>query len=59
VSKDTLMVGDRAVDLIAAHKNGLKAAGVLWGYGSLTELEEELPLCLFRSVHELSQLMLI
>jgi phosphoglycolate phosphatase len=58
VSKDTLMVGDRAVDLIAAHKNGLRSVGVLWGYGSLAELENKLPLYLFRAVHELSQLML-
>jgi phosphoglycolate phosphatase len=53
VSKDTLMVGDRAVDLIAAHKNGLKAAGVLWGYGSLAELEQESPLCLLDTVLDL------
>ena len=37
------MVGDRDVDMIAAHRNGLKAAGVLWGYGSRTELEQEQP----------------
>jgi phosphoglycolate phosphatase len=53
VSKDTLMVGDRAVDLIAAHKNGLKAAGVLWGYGSLAELEQESPLHLVDTVLDL------
>jgi phosphoglycolate phosphatase len=53
VSKNTLMVGDRAVDLIAAHKNGLSAAGVLWGYGSQAELEQESPLYLLRTIPEL------
>jgi phosphoglycolate phosphatase len=53
VSRDTLMVGDRAVDLIAAHKNGLRSVGVLWGYGSQSELEQELPL---RLVHTISDL---
>ena len=28
VTKDSLMIGDRAVDLVAAHKNGLYGAGV-------------------------------
>jgi phosphoglycolate phosphatase len=53
VSKNTLMVGDRAIDLIAAHKNGLSAAGVLWGYGSRAELEQESPLYLLRTIPEL------
>lgn len=56
VSKSTVMVGDRAVDLIAAHKNGLKAGGVLWGYGSQAELLNEAPLYLFNSPSELIQL---
>ena len=43
VSTSSIMVGDRDVDMIAAHRNGLKAAGVLWGYGSRTELEQEQP----------------
>lgn len=34
----TVMVGDRAVDVEAAHRNGLAAAAVLWGYGSRGEL---------------------
>ena len=56
VSQYTVMVGDRAVDMIAAHKNGLKAGGVLWGYGSQTELLNEAPLYLFNSPNELIQL---
>lgn len=33
-----LMIGDRDIDMIAAQRNGLAAAGVLWGYGSHAEL---------------------
>ena len=33
-----LMVGDRHHDVEGAHANGLPAAGVLYGYGSLQEL---------------------
>jgi phosphoglycolate phosphatase len=43
VGSGAVMVGDRAVDMIAAHRNGLDAAGVLWGHGSLDELQAEAP----------------
>jgi phosphoglycolate phosphatase len=56
VSRASLMVGDRAVDLIAAHRNGLQAAGVLWGHGSRAELENERPRYLFASTAELLSL---
>jgi phosphoglycolate phosphatase len=56
VSKATLMIGDRAVDMIAAHKNGLEAGGVLWGYGSHAELLNEAPLYFFKSPSELIQI---
>ena len=36
---NTIMIGDRSHDIIAAHANGLCAIGVLWGYGSRAELE--------------------
>lgn len=32
------MIGDRVHDVRAAHANGVRAIGVLWGYGSRTEL---------------------
>ena len=35
-----VMIGDRAGDVRAAHANGLRAIGVLWGYGSEQELRE-------------------
>ena len=56
VSDASIMVGDRAVDMIAAHRNGLRAAGVLWGYGSRAELANEAPLRLLESPGELPQL---
>jgi phosphoglycolate phosphatase len=53
VNKSTVMIGDRAVDLSAAHRNGLPAAGVLWGYGSRQELEAEQPRYLFSKPQDL------
>jgi phosphoglycolate phosphatase len=38
VPKHAIMIGDRAVDIEAAHSNGLTSAGVLWGHGSEAEL---------------------
>ena len=32
------MIGDRYQDVRAAHHNGARAVGVLWGYGSVEEL---------------------
>lgn len=43
VQQSSLMIGDRSVDLIAANAVGLRGAGVLWGYGSLEELQAEEP----------------
>jgi phosphoglycolate phosphatase len=39
-SSETIMVGDRLHDIHGAHANGLRAVGVLWGYGSRAELEQ-------------------
>lgn len=36
---DAVMIGDRSHDVRAAHANGLRSVGVLWGYGSRAELE--------------------
>jgi phosphoglycolate phosphatase len=53
ISTSSVMIGDRAVDVTAAHRNGLHAAGVLWGYGSREELEAEQPRYLFSSPEDL------
>lgn len=52
----SIMIGDRSVDMIAAHSNGLAAAGVLWGYGSREELSGENPLHLFEAPKNLVSL---
>jgi len=36
----TIMIGDRAQDVLAAKANGILPIGVLWGYGSREELLE-------------------
>jgi phosphoglycolate phosphatase len=51
------MIGDRDVDLIAAHKNQLPSAAVLWGYGSMTELKKENPDYIFEQPQQLVELM--
>jgi phosphoglycolate phosphatase len=38
--RNTIMVGDRLHDIHGAHVNSMRAIGVLWGYGSRSELEE-------------------
>ena len=43
ITRDSLMVGDRFVDIRAARRNQLRSAAVLWGYGSRIELENEQP----------------
>ncbi|HLG80562.1 MAG TPA: HAD family hydrolase [Bradyrhizobium sp.] len=37
---EALMIGDRSYDIIGARNNGLRAIGVLYGYGSRDELIE-------------------
>lgn len=35
-----IMIGDRKHDIIGAKKTGIQSIGVLYGYGTLEELEE-------------------
>lgn len=56
ISKDSVMIGDRAVDLVAAHRNGISSAGVLWGYGSRSELSTEKPRHIFSTPQQLAEL---
>jgi phosphoglycolate phosphatase len=39
-SAHCVMIGDRRHDIRAAQRNGVRAIGVLWGYGSRAELDE-------------------
>jgi phosphoglycolate phosphatase len=34
-----VMIGDRAGDVVSARANGIRSIGVLWGYGSESELQ--------------------
>jgi len=53
ITQDSIMIGDRAIDLSSAAANGLSSAGVLWGYGSREELQQEEPDYIFNSPLEL------
>ncbi len=57
IHANSIMIGDRDVDLIAAHKNQLPSAAVLWGYGSMTELKKENPDYIFKQPQQLVELM--
>ncbi|MGE8430707.1 MAG: HAD-IA family hydrolase [Sphingobacterium sp.] len=51
--QDCLMIGDRKHDLIGARETGMDAVGVLYGYGSQAELEQESPTYLIQTVPDL------
>lgn len=53
ITEQSLMIGDRAVDLTAAHKNKLQSLAVLWGYGSLSELSPYNPVGILSNPSEL------
>jgi phosphoglycolate phosphatase len=53
VDPQARMIGDRSVDLLAAHANGIGSVGVLWGYGSRKELADQSPLRLLECVDEI------
>ena len=57
IDADALMIGDRKFDIEAARNNGLASAGVLWGFGSLTELTTAAPNRLLSEPTELPSLM--
>ncbi|MDD1725201.1 MAG: HAD hydrolase-like protein [Methanospirillum sp.] len=43
IDTTAFMIGDRAIDIQAAHAVGICSAGVLWGYGSKKELLDASP----------------
>jgi phosphoglycolate phosphatase len=53
VDPRSTMIGDRAVDILAAHANGLRSVAVLWGHGSRAELEAVHPSLLLQSPEQL------
>jgi len=53
IDQNAIMIGDRNVDLIAAHNNQLRSAAVLWGFGEFEELTAEKPALLLETVDQL------
>ncbi len=55
IDKYAVMIGDRGVDLSAAHNNGLRAVAVRWGFGEDAELAAENPELTLTRVMELTR----
>lgn len=55
---ELIMVGDRKYDVLGAKSFGIKTIGVLYGYGSLTELEEAGADYIVETVEELEKFLL-
>jgi phosphoglycolate phosphatase len=53
IATSSTMIGDRAVDILAAKANDLNAVAVLWGHGSLAELRGVSPDAILEFPHEL------
>jgi len=56
VPAHAFMVGDRAIDIMAARANELRSVAVLWGHGSEQELSEAGPMLTLRRPQELEGL---
>lgn len=56
VADDCCMIGDRLHDIEGAHRVGMLAAGVTWGYGSEDELRAAKADVIVRSLDELVRL---
>jgi phosphoglycolate phosphatase len=50
---ETLMIGDRELDIFGAKGNGILGLGVLWGYGTKDELENSGAHAFFKTPQEL------
>ena len=55
---ETVMVGDRKYDILGAQAHQLDSIAVLYGYGTLGELEAAKPTVIVNSLQELSTLLL-
>ena len=43
IDRNSIMIGDRSIDIDAAKKNSMKSVGVLYGYGSKQEIKDANP----------------
>lgn len=60
IEKDaTLMVGDDASDIIAAHNNGLRSVAKLGGYGDVNKIHKAKPLYVIDSINDFDNLLMI
>lgn len=57
-SEEALMIGDRKYDIDGAHKAEVHAAGVLYGFGSETELRAAGAECIFPTVEDIRSYLL-
>jgi phosphoglycolate phosphatase len=57
IDQFALMVGDRAIDIDSAAENGLRGAGVLWGFGDRNELSASGPVKILDQVNQLPTLL--
>ena len=55
-ANSAVMIGDRAVDIVAGKSNSVASVGVLWGFGERQELEAAAPDHLLESPAELADL---
>lgn len=58
IDADAVMIGDRSVDIEAAHMNGLRSIGVLWGFGSAEEIRGAKPSFVTPTVADLARVAL-
>lgn len=56
IDENTVMIGDRAVDIASAKDNNLDGIGVLWGFGSYEELLETDPSAILKPPNELARI---
>jgi phosphoglycolate phosphatase len=56
IDRGATMIGDRAVDILAAKANGLRSVGVLWGHGGFAELRAADPDVLLESPADLPKI---
>ena len=56
IAPESIMIGDRAVDIESAKENGMRSIGVLWGHGSFEELIAAGPEKLLTSTYQLAEL---
>jgi phosphoglycolate phosphatase len=56
IDQTAVMIGDRAVDILAARANNIASVGVLWGYGSRSELQGACPEKILERPDQLSEL---